>query len=435
MMYDILSSLACRLTSITAVILIIKLLFGKKISARLHNFLWCIPFMQFVFCLFNIKIESEMSVYNYVYSIPDKTVFSYDKILTYVWLAGVVLCGIFSIVVMISYQINVKKLPDCGRDYTEEKNMLKIKGIPEIKNAEKPFCFGRYVAVPENCDRMIVLHELSHYAGHDSLKIKLALFSLCVNWFNPVMWIAYKMFMSDLEILCDERILRCTGKKKEYAELLAAEAVGEKKIMAGTAFAGINKYELITRLKRIAAYGKKSPVWGACLLIVCTVTGIVFLTDKAVIEKVVPERIVSVRLTDVEEQTHTTEEPIEEIDTAPADDYSVSSAEPAVTQKPVNKPKKHNSSSNKAQKTEMPVPTAEALRAEGAPISTVNEKISVTDVEIGSSKSEVYEKAGAPENSSANGSREVYALEDGKTAVLQYNGDVLENAYIIESGE
>jgi len=435
MMYDILSSLACRLTAVTAVILTIKLLFGKKISARLHNYLWYIPLTQFVFCLLNIKIKSEMSVYNYVYSIPDKTQFSYNEILTNVWLAGVILSGFFCIALMISYLIKVKKLPDCRRDYTEEKNILKVKGMPEIKNAPKPFCFGRYIAVPESCDRMIVLHELSHYAGHDSLKIKIALFTLCVNWFNPVIWLAYKMFMSDLEILCDERIIGFTGKKKEYAELLAAEAIGERKIMSGSAFASINKYELITRLKRIAAYGKKNPVWVVFFLVVCTVTGVVFLTDKAIIEKIVPERIVSVQLPDTEEQTYPTAEPIEEIDTAPSDDYIVSSAEPTVTQKPVKKSKKYTPAPKKSQKTAVPAPTTEVIQAESTPISTVNEKGSVTDVEIGSSKSEVYEKAGAPENVSANGSREVYALEDGKTAVLQYNGDVLENAYIIENGE
>ncbi len=434
MMYDILLSLSCRLTVVTTVILIIKLLFGKKISARLHNYLWYIPLVQFVFCLFNIKIESEMSVYNYVYSIPDKTVLSYDKILTDIWLAGVALFGVFCVTVMLSYLVKVKNLPDSGSDYTDEKNILKVKKTPKMKNAPKPFCFGRYIAVPESCDRMIVLHELSHYAGHDSLKIKIALFTLCVNWFNPVIWLAYKMFMSDLEMLCDERIIGFTGKKKEYAELLAAEAIGEKKFMPGAAFAGINKYELMTRLKRIAIYGKKSPVWIACFLVICTVTGVVFLTDKTVIEKIVPESIVAVRLPDAEEQPYATEEPIEEIDTAPADDYVFSSAEPAVTQKPVKKSKKYTHAPKKVQKTAVPVPTTEVIQAESTPISTVNEKGSVTDVEIGSSKSEVYEKAGAPENSSANGSREVYALEDGKTAVLQYNGDVLENAYIIENG-
>ena len=38
---------------------------------------------------------------------------------------------------------------------------------------------------------------------------------------------------------------------------------------------------------------------------------------------------------------------------------------------------------------------------------------------------------GEPESVSSNGSKEVYKLDDGRTAVLQYDGDTLENGYII----
>ncbi|MDO5397600.1 MAG: hypothetical protein Q4G33_06695 [bacterium] len=50
---------------------------------------------------------------------------------------------------------------------------------------------------------------------------------------------------------------------------------------------------------------------------------------------------------------------------------------------------------------------------------------------IGENKSTIYSLLGEPDSSAANGAKDVYRLEDGNTAILQYNNGFLERAYIV----
>lgn len=75
----------------------------------------------------------------------------------------------------------------------------------------------------EECDRRTILcHERIHIQRRDPL-IKRIMFLLCaVFWINPLMWIAYRCMVEDMEISCDEAVLRKFGehKKKYYSALL-----------------------------------------------------------------------------------------------------------------------------------------------------------------------------------------------------------------------
>lgn len=55
----------------------------------------------------------------------------------------------------------------------------------------------------------------------------------------------------------------------------------------------------------------------------------------------------------------------------------------------------------------------------------------VCTIAIGENKDVVYSSLGEPDSASANSSKEVYCLEDGSTAILQYSSDTLKAAYIV----
>lgn len=55
----------------------------------------------------------------------------------------------------------------------------------------------------------------------------------------------------------------------------------------------------------------------------------------------------------------------------------------------------------------------------------------ISTAAIGENKSAIYSLLGEPDSSAANGAKESYHLEDGHTAILQYNNDTLEHGYIV----
>ncbi len=77
----------------------------------------------------------------------------------------------------------------------------------------------------------ILRHEQAHIARHDHLWQAAAFFALCIHWFNPLVWFAFKANQKDMELSCDERVLYQTNGsiKKEYAQSLLNLSQGKKR--------------------------------------------------------------------------------------------------------------------------------------------------------------------------------------------------------------
>ena len=65
-------------------------------------------------------------------------------------------------------------------------------------------------------------HEFVHIRRFDSLSKVILLIALCVHWFNPFVWIMYILANRDIELSCDEAVLRLFGedRKASYAQML-----------------------------------------------------------------------------------------------------------------------------------------------------------------------------------------------------------------------
>ena len=165
-----------------------------------------------------------------------------------------------------------------------EKNQIRIllcKGI------ETPFLFGILhpeIYVPLHMDEenlpYIIRHELSHKKRRDYLVKPAAFFLLAVHWFNPCIWLAYKMLCRDMELACDEMVIRDMEVKdrKAYSRALLNCSVWQEKAAAcPVAFGepGVKK-----RIKNILNY-KKPTVLAACFgVILCVVLLFCFMTQR-----------------------------------------------------------------------------------------------------------------------------------------------------------
>ncbi len=96
---------------------------------------------------------------------------------------------------------------------------LGIRNMPELlqnRRSQSPMLIGLRkpaIVLPEmnysEDDYVVILsHELNHYKRHDLWYKLLVLAALCIHWFNPLVWIMLREADNDLEITCDEAVVR-----------------------------------------------------------------------------------------------------------------------------------------------------------------------------------------------------------------------------------
>ena len=139
----------------------------------------------------------------------------------FVWLTGVAVMFSYG---MASYVVLKRKL----RHATHiEAN------IYETQMIKTPFVFGvlypriylpTYLKTQER--RYIILHEQAHIKRCDNIVKLAACLILCIHWFNPFVWIAFGLMSMDMEMSCDERVLKDMGgrARKDYSLALLSLA-------------------------------------------------------------------------------------------------------------------------------------------------------------------------------------------------------------------
>lgn len=127
-------------------------------------------------------------------------------------------------------------------------------------------------------NELILMHERAHIRRGDNLWRLLAMATAAVHWFNPAVWIFLKCFLTDLELSCDENVLKkCTlAEQKAYASALLD--CHESKIITASAFGGAG---LRRRIENILSYRYMTGFSAFCLTILALVAAYVLLTNPA----------------------------------------------------------------------------------------------------------------------------------------------------------
>lgn len=125
----------------------------------------------------------------------------------------------------------------------------------------------------------IVAHEKEHLKYRDYLWKPLGFIVLLVHWFNPLVWLSYICMCRDMELACDERVIRSMNvdEKKMYSNVLLACSAKKRVISAcPVAFGEVGVKQ---RIKSVVDY-KKPAFWFVCVAVVaCVVAGVCFLTN------------------------------------------------------------------------------------------------------------------------------------------------------------
>ena len=148
---------------------------------------------------------------------------------------------------------------------------------------DSPFIYGIFrpmICLPsslgEDLRAYVIDHENAHIARRDHWWKPLGFTLLTINWFNPLMWLAYILLCRDIEIACDERVARTldTDQKKAYSSALLECSIRNRHVsVCPLAFGEVGVRQ---RIKSILHY-KKPAFWvilAAAVLITALAVGL-----------------------------------------------------------------------------------------------------------------------------------------------------------------
>ncbi|MDD2421881.1 MAG: M56 family metallopeptidase, partial [Heliobacteriaceae bacterium] len=146
-----------------------------------------------------------------------------------VWLLGIAVLLIYSVFTTIRLYRKIK-----AAKYVSD-------NIYEINSIKTPFVFGIFkpkIYLPANLleteKAYIIRHEQTHIKRFDHIIRPFAFLVLCVHWFNPLVWLAFFLMGEDMELSCDESVIKQMGNeiKKDYSTSLLSLSTG-KRIIGG----------------------------------------------------------------------------------------------------------------------------------------------------------------------------------------------------------
>ena len=208
-------------------------------------------------------------------------------ILTIVWIIGILLLVAYTV---ISYWRLHREI-DTAVHYKDN--------IFQSENVSSPFVLGIinpriYLPFSMNEQDMehVVAHEQAHIRRKDHWWKPLGFLLLTIHWFNPLMWLAYVLLCRDIELACDEKVIKglSNEQRADYTQALVACSVNRRMIAAcPLAFGEVGVKE---RVKSVMNY-KKPAFWVIILAVIaCVIVAVCFLTnpkqDRYTLRIVVP---------------------------------------------------------------------------------------------------------------------------------------------------
>lgn len=174
---------------------------------------------------------------------------------TTVWLLGIAVLLIYSIISLVKLQKRLRRA-------VHERDNIYL-----AEHLDTPFVMGIVrpkiylpTSLTEKEKGYILLHEEMHIRRFDHVVKILSFFVVCVHWFNPLVWVAFFVSGRDMEMSCDESVIKQLGSdvKKEYSSSLLTLATG-RRIIGGTPLA-FGEGDTRDRIKNVLNY-KKPVFW------------------------------------------------------------------------------------------------------------------------------------------------------------------------------
>ena len=213
------------------------------------------------------------------------------------------LTSVFSVVwIVLAAAIGIYSICSYIRLRRMVLDAVKIPGGWESDRIETAFVLGFikpkiYIptGMPDGTRHQILAHERTHLEKGDHWIKMIGFLALVVHWFNPLVWVSYILLCKDIEMACDERVVRFMelGERKSYsAALLQCSTNRAHYAACPVAFGEISvKY----RIRSILNY-RKPAFWGSLLAVIAFVfVGVCLMTNPQTVVEVPVDAEVSLR--------------------------------------------------------------------------------------------------------------------------------------------
>lgn len=192
----------------------------------------------------------------------------------YIWIFGMIALALYT---AISYW-RLRRKVDTAVRYKDNIFQSENVSFPFVLGIIKPRIYlpfkmnGQYL-------EYVVAHEQAHICRKDHWWKPLGFLLLMIHWFNPLMWLAYVLLCRDIELACDEKVIKELGNEQrgDYTQALVASSINRRMIAAcPLAFGEVSVKE---RVKSVMNY-KKPAFWVIIIsVIVCVGVAVCFLTN------------------------------------------------------------------------------------------------------------------------------------------------------------
>ena len=327
---------------LVALILIIQLVFRRKLSARWQYGLWLLLIIRLIL---PFDIESRFSLFNLMpaqntqllqatnpaeaistpnieltnFNVPATSAqietevppaqqnfnLSTKEILALVWLLGLIAILLYTFICNFKLWRKIRLQSSSSSPLLYQlleqcKKQMKITrplALIEMEGIRIPVLFGIFkpkILLPVNftqkmtADQIkhILLHELAHYKRNDVLVSCLTTILQISYWFNPIIWFAFYRMRSDRELACDEMTLNRIGaaQSQAYGQTIISllETMTIKFRLPVTVSIIETKKDLKRRLAMIVNFKQRPLIWSIVAIIVLIAVGGFALTDARV---------------------------------------------------------------------------------------------------------------------------------------------------------
>lgn len=196
------------------------------------------------------------------------------EIAGYIWLIGMAVLLIHAMVGVIRLQRSVRE----AIRYRDNSYVCDAVTTPFLLGVFRPRIYLPS-ALPQAEIPYVLAHERAHLKRGDHVWKTISYLMLCVYWFHPLCWIAYLMLCKDIELACDERVIRDMSydDKKEYSRVLLSCATQRRFVLScPLAFGEVGVKE---RVKMVLNHKKCAFGITVLAVVVCVVVAICFLTN------------------------------------------------------------------------------------------------------------------------------------------------------------
>ena len=148
-----------------------------------------------------------------------------------VWCAGILLTGLFFVISYLRCLTEFRTALPVRSHYVEkwlgERPLRRRISVRQSDRISAPLTYGIFrpvILLPKKMDwkkekqlQYVLSHEYVHICRYDTVTKLVAALALCIHWFNPFVWVMYLLFNRDIELACDESVIRQLGEKSKSA--------------------------------------------------------------------------------------------------------------------------------------------------------------------------------------------------------------------------